>query len=180
MSNPFVIAYHLIWTAYGWWLPNDLRGSMSRYVHSDVISDLGTLHYGRKRVQPAARDVRAFYEAVKGKLKFNLLEMLAPEVQMIAAAFQDVIWQEEYTCYACAIMPDHVHILIRKHKHFAEEMIKNFQLESEFRLRDFELRPADHPVWGGPGWKVFLDSPDDIRRTIRYIEDNPLKMGLPA
>ena len=78
MSNPFVIAYHLIWTAYGWWLPNDLRGSMSRFVHSDVISDLGDLHYGRKRIQPAARDVRAFYEAVKGKLKFNLLEMLCP------------------------------------------------------------------------------------------------------
>ena len=27
---------------------------------------------------------------------------------------------------------------------------------------------------------TFEESPDDIRRTIRYIEDNPLKLGLPA
>jgi REP element-mobilizing transposase RayT len=180
MSHPLVIGYHLVWTAYGWWLPNDPRGSMSNFVHSDILFDLGQLHYGRKRIQPAARDVRAFYEEAKGKLQFNLLEMTAPEVKLIADAFQDVIWQEEYMCYACALMPDHVHILIRKHKHAAEDMIANLQFESRFRLRDFGLRTADHPVWGGPGWKVFLDSPEDIRRTIRYIEDNPLKMGLPA
>lgn len=180
MARPLVIAYHLVWTAYGWWLPNDLRGSMSRYVHSDVIGDLGTLHYGRKRIQPASRDVRAFYENVKGKLKYNLLEMNVPEISLIADAFRDVIWQEQYTCYAFALMPDHVHILIRKHKHQAEEMIANLQFESRFRLRDFDLRPPEHPVWGGPGWKVFLDSPEDVRRTIKYIEDNPIKMRLPA
>jgi hypothetical protein len=28
--------------------------------------------------------------------------------------------------------------------------------------------------------KVFLDHPDDIRRTIRYVEQNPIKDGLPA
>ncbi len=29
---------------------------------------------------------------------------------------------------------------------------------------------AYHLIWGGPGWKVFLDSPDDIRRTIPYVQ----------
>jgi REP element-mobilizing transposase RayT len=145
-----------------------------------VIFQLGELHEGRKRVQPDAREIRAFYDEAKGKLKHPLLSIEPPDANAIAAAFQDVIWQEQYTCYACAIMPDHVHILIRKHKHSAEEMIQNLQVESKFRLRDFELRPADHPVWGGPGWKVLLDSPNDVRRTIRYIEANPLKKGLPA
>jgi hypothetical protein len=32
-------------------------------------------------------------------------------------------------------------------------------------------------VWGGLGWKVFLDEPEDVWRTIRYIDDNPTKMG---
>ncbi|OYW15876.1 MAG: hypothetical protein B7Z55_14690, partial [Planctomycetales bacterium 12-60-4] len=40
-----------------------------------------------------------------------------------------------------------------------------------FRAR----RGAVHPVWGGPGWKVFLNNQRDVERTIRYIEDNPLK-----
>ncbi len=25
-QNPIVVAYHLVWTAYGMWLPNDPRG----------------------------------------------------------------------------------------------------------------------------------------------------------
>jgi hypothetical protein len=47
-----VIAHHLIWTLYGWWLPNDPRGSTSRAIRNDVLRDLGELHFGRKRVQP--------------------------------------------------------------------------------------------------------------------------------
>ena len=35
------------------------------------------------------------------------------------------------------------------------------------------------PVWGGPGWKVFLDASEEVRRTIKYVDDNPIKMRLP-
>ena len=62
MEKPIVIAYHLTWTAYGFWLPSDPRGSTSRYIASDVIAELGELHYGRKRIQPAGRVVRQFRE----------------------------------------------------------------------------------------------------------------------
>jgi len=71
-------------------------------------------------------------------------------------------------------MSDHVHVVIRKHKHLAEEMIGNFQRESHVLLRERDLRDLNHPVWGGPGWKVFLDHPDEIRCTIDYVEENPL------
>ena len=73
MPNPIVIAYHLIWTAYGWWLPNDPRGSNSKFVQSDVIFDLGNLHQGRKRVQPASSEIRTFYDSAEGRLKHALL-----------------------------------------------------------------------------------------------------------
>src|SRR5678815_1124095 len=101
------------------------------------------------------------------------MQFTQPEVEAIAAAFRGVINECRYTCYACVIMFDHVHVLIRKHRDFAEEMIFNFQEASRLRLRTLGLRPGHHPVWGGPGWKVFLDHPDDIRRTIPYIENNP-------
>jgi REP element-mobilizing transposase RayT len=108
-----------------------------------------------------------------------LLSIGLPELTVIAQAFKETIALNCYTCYACAIMPDHIHILIRKHKHLAEQMIFNFQESSRLRLRDLGLRSSDHPVWGGPGWKVFLDHPDDIRRTIGYINDNPLPLRMP-
>lgn len=179
MPRPIVIAHHLVWTGYGWWLPNDPRGSTSTFVCSDVIFELGNLHHGRKRVQPASRVIRDFYQAATSKLKFPLLKFTPEHVNVVADAFANVNERERYTCYACAIMPDHVHVLIRKHKHLAEHMIENLQVESASMLRRSGLAHDDHPVWGGHGWKVFLDSPDDIRRTIEYIEQNPIKIRLP-
>jgi len=55
MQKPLVIAYHLIWTVYGWWLPNDPRGSGSSIVRNPAIGPLGELHHGRKVNQPAER-----------------------------------------------------------------------------------------------------------------------------
>src|SRR5439155_11678803 len=126
LMNPIVIAYHLIWTAYGWWLPNDLRGSMSRTIRNDIIADLGQLHYRRKKIQPASRDLKAFYTIAAQKLEHTLREFSSQAITCIAEAFESAIAQFKYTCYACAIMPDHVHMVIRKHKHLAEEMIANF------------------------------------------------------
>ena len=180
MSQPLVIAYHLIWTAYGWWLPNDPRGSFSKAIDSDVLKELGGLHYGRKRVQPAGRVVREFYEKAVELLRFPLLTFDAPARDVIAQAFDDVIDRERYTCYACAVMPDHMHILIRKHKHLAEEMMDRLKEASRGRLQAEGYRTADHPTWtAGGGWKVFLDHPEEVRRTIGYIGKNPIKIGLP-
>ena len=179
--QPIVIAYHLIWTVYGWWLPNDPRGSTSRTIAADRIAELGELHFGRKAVQPVSRDVRAFYRQAAEALKHALLETRDEAVQLVAAALGEVVAQQRYTCYACAVMPDHVHILIRKHKHLAEEMIEHLQDASRWKLIEASLRPGDHPVWTGHGgWTVFLDHPDEVERTIPHIRGNPGKIGRPA
>ena len=179
MPLPIVIAHHLLSTAYGWWLPNDLRGSTSTCIASDVIAELGELHYGRKHVQPAGKVIRAFYDQAKQVLRYPLLTFTQADVSIIARAFSEVIERERYTCYACVFMPDHWHAAIRKHKHSAEQMILNFQNASRDALRATGRRDLDHPVWAQGGWKVFLDHPDDIRRTVRYIDDNPVKLHMP-
>lgn len=180
MAQPLVIAYRLIWTGYGWWLPNDPRGSLSSSINCDVFKDLGELHYGRKRVQPASREVREFYQQATPLLHNPLLKFDLPARQIIAEAFAEVIETERYTCYACALMPDHVHMLIRKHKHTAEEMIKNLKDASRSKLGAASFGPNDHPIWpSGPGYNVFLDHPDDVERTIKYVENNPLPLGEP-
>ena len=175
-----VIAYHLVWTAYGWWLPNDPRGSMSHEIRNDVISELGELHHGRKTIQPPSAEIRAFYEDAAKRLRHELLTFDAAQRAVLGECFAQTIKTHRYTCYACAIMPDHVHILIRKHRDKAEQMIEHLQDQSRLRFRADGLRPPDHPVWGGSGWKVFLDQLADIERTIRYIEMNPIKVRAPA
>jgi len=179
MQKPIVIAHHLMWTVYGSWLPNDPRGSTSHTIASDPIAELGELHFGRKKIQPSARALREFYAKASEVLKYPLLKFSPHEFETIACGLAEGIGKHRYTCYACAIMPDHVHILIRKHKHHAEDMIENLQESSRVQVRSIGLRTPDHPVWTEGGWKVFLDRPDDVRRTIRYIEENPVKWGLP-
>ena len=59
-----------------------------------------------------------------------------------------------------------------------QDFIAHLQESGRLRLQRDVPRFAGHPVWGGPGWKVFQDHPDDIRRTVRYINDNPGKYRL--
>jgi REP element-mobilizing transposase RayT len=174
-----VAGFHLVWTAYGWWLPNDPRGSSSHEIRVERIAELGELHHGRKPIQPPSREIRTFYEHARQALKHPLLTFAEEDRQIIGDSFQTVIAAQRYTCYSCAIMPEHIHMLIRKHKHHAETMIENLQAASRAALVAANRREPEHPVWGGPGWKVFLYSHEDIRRCVRYIEENPGKGGLP-
>ncbi len=180
-QHPLVIAYHLVWTAYGWWLPNDPRGSGSHTVAADSLRELGELHFGRKQVQPPGREVRLFYERASEVLKFPLLTFDETEREIIGAAFDEVVECERYTCYACAVMPDHVHLVVRKHRHAAEEIAENLIRGSRAKLIEAGHREPGHPVWvGGTPWSVFLGDPNEVRRTIGYVERNPIKIGLPG
>jgi REP element-mobilizing transposase RayT len=179
VSQPLVIAHHLIWTAYGCWLPNDPRGSGSKEVCSDVLAQLGELHFGRKTIQPPRDEVRQFYQRAAQVLQHPLRTFDEAARAEIGLAFGQVIEEQHYTCYACAILPDHVHVLIRKHKHQAEEMIEVLKEASRAHLRATSHRPEDHPTWlTRGGWKIFLEHPDEVRRTIKYIERNPLPLRL--
>jgi REP element-mobilizing transposase RayT len=175
-----VVAHHLIWTAYGWWLPNDPRGSSSHEIRVERIAELGELHRGRKTVQPYPEEIRRFYEQASNTLKHELLTFDAEDTAVLASSFEDVIRECGYTCYSCAMMPDHVHLLIRKHRDPAETMIANLQGRSRSKILEANHRASNHPVWGGPGWKVFLNSRADIERVDHYIRMNPIKAGMPA
>lgn len=174
-----VAGFHLVWTAYGWWLPNDPRGSSSHDIRVETLADLGELHHGRKAVQPRGRDIRRFYEEAQDLLKHPLLTFTADDIALVAESFGAVVAERRYTCYACAVMPDHVHVLIRKHRDRAETMIANLQSGSRQKLIAAGRRAPTHPVWAGPGWKVFLYTPEAFVRVIDYIRQNPLKAGLP-
>jgi REP element-mobilizing transposase RayT len=76
-------------------------------------------------------------------------------------------------------MPDHVHVMIRKHRDKSEMMIERLQSASREAMIAAGARNPEHPVWGGPGWKVYLNTLADMERTVAYIRNNPIKSGLP-
>jgi REP element-mobilizing transposase RayT len=175
-----VADYHLIWTAYGWWLPNDPRGSSSHEIRVERIANLGELHHGRKATQPSSVEIRRFYQEARHALQHDLLTFTEEEIGLLADSFAAVIKERGYICYACSLMPDQVHVLIRKHRDKAEEMIAYLQNKSRQTLLEARRRPETHPVWGGPGWKVYLNTSEDMERIVEYIRMNPIKAGRPA
>lgn len=175
-----IVAHHLIWTAYGWWLPNDPRGSSSTEIVVERIAELGSHHYGRKTVQPPSREIQHFYTRAQFALVHDLLQFNDADVEVLARSFAQTIDDHRYTCYACAIMPDHIHLVIRKHRDRAETMLEKFQEESRVEMVRAKRRAVEHPVWGGPGWKVFLDTIEAVERTIEYVRQNPVKIGRPV
>jgi REP element-mobilizing transposase RayT len=173
-----VVGYHLIWTAYGWWLPTDPRGSSSHEIRVEQLKHLGELHHGRKVEQPASAEIRRFYAQAEELLRHPLLTFSDKEIALVGDSFGQVIDANGYTCYAAAILPDHVHLLIRRHRDKAEQMIEQLQAASRDELIRADRRAPTHPVWGGPGWKVFLNARRDFERVIKYIRENPRKAGL--
>jgi hypothetical protein len=82
-----IIAYHLCWTAYGTWLPNDPHGSGSHTVASATLQGLGELHYGRRRVQPRRDVLRSFYAAANDRLKFEVIRFVPRQIEVVATGF---------------------------------------------------------------------------------------------
>ncbi|MFP4356758.1 MAG: hypothetical protein ACLFUJ_16735 [Phycisphaerae bacterium] len=175
MSRPLVIGYHIILNAYGSWLPVDPRGSFSHKVRAVHLESLGDFHHGRRKNQPTRQELRQYLHQIDGRLEHPRREFSARDRTCIAAAVSDCLAENVYTCYGCAILQDHVHLLLRKHKHKAEEMA--YWLRSVTRGRLLEVRrwPKDHPVWSEGVHLGFLDSPEAIRSVIRYIEGNGVK-----
>jgi hypothetical protein len=132
-----VIAVHLILTLYGHWAVNDPRGSGSTDFIDPKFAALGPIHFGRKPndEQPTREELREFHAEHEDLLNFPTFWIDDAMRNAIAEAICDILRAHGYTCYACAICGNHIHLIIRTHKHDAETMWTNFAEGIRIRLR---------------------------------------------
>lgn len=116
--RPSIIAHHLIWTLYGHWLPNDLRGSGSEVVRDPKFQPLGDVHEGRKPAhqQPTRAELRAFHRQAEPLLQYPRFWIDEAKRQAIGDAIARVVAERGYAVWACAILSNHVHMVIRIHR----------------------------------------------------------------
>ena len=173
-----VIGYHVICGIYGFWLPNDPRGSWSDFVGSWELFRFGkaTKTDTRRSVAGAKHD-RAERLEPKKTLKYPVAEFTGQEAVIVAAGFRAACDDAGYQIWAASILPDHVHLVVKRHSRKIEKVVGHLKSEATKALREAGFRTADARIWAKRCWPVYLNSPFDIRRAVRYVELNPVKEG---
>jgi REP element-mobilizing transposase RayT len=174
-----LLGFHAIFSMYGFWLPNDPRGSGSDYI---AVWEL--FRYGPATKTNSSRSVAAVPHdhalrlAAKEELTYPPVQITGRQALFVAQGFRTACEEGEYSVHACAILPDHVHMVIGPHRRGIRVIVGHLKSKA---TRNLKLENAWHddnrPIWGEHGWNVALRSRHAVERAIRYVERNPLKEG---
>jgi REP element-mobilizing transposase RayT len=186
-----VRAFHVIFSAYGFWLPNDPRGSWSNWVGSWDLFRFGpaTKTDARHSVAYTAHDKQQRLSA-KHSLTRPPVLFTGVQAKSVGMGFSRAAREWAYDVHACAILPDHVHMVIGRVDRDIDKVVSHLKARATQRLRRDGLHPfyvegvdkkTELPSpWARNDWTVFIDHQADIHRAIRYVERNPIKEALPA
>ncbi|HEY5311024.1 MAG TPA: transposase [Pirellulales bacterium] len=174
-----VLAFHCIFSTYGFWLPNDPRGSGSDYVAQPDLRRFGpaTKTESRRSVAASPHD-HVQRLAAKKSLRFPPVELTGRQALAVVKGFANACGEGEYRVYACAVLPNHVQLVIGRHDRSIRRIVGHLKSRATSQLK-VEGLWADQqgPVWGDHGWNVFLMDRPAVERAIKYVENNPEKDG---
>jgi len=184
-----ILAVHAICSFYGFWLPNDPRGSWSDWIRCWELLRFGgpTKTNARRSLASKPHDRQKRLDA-KQALKYPQVLLNGIQARAVARGFARACPQAGYMVHACTIMPDHVHLVVARHSRLIEQVIQHMKSFATMELNAEHLHPlapfvktgAVPTPWAhGTGWTVYLNSRDEILRSIKYVEGNPEKEGLP-
>ena len=182
-----ILGAHLIFSAYGFWLPNDPRGSWSDFVASWEL-----LKFGKATKVSTTRSVayvphnRALRKAAKELLLHPPVFFNGSQALAIAKGFAQAAREIDLRIHACSILPTHVHLIIGAHREDYSLIARRLKACATRFLREREMDPMRDRVngsggpqspWGSKYWKVYIDNERHLRHAIRYVKQNPLKEG---
>ncbi|HEX8914801.1 MAG TPA: transposase [Humisphaera sp.] len=183
-----VLASHLIVSCYGFWLPNEERGSWSDFVRSwELMYDFGkaTKVDTHRSVADRPYDKQRRREA-RDSLRYPAVDFTGEQAREVGRGFGEKAQKSGYSIYACAVMRNHAHLVVGRHHYDVMQVANLLKGAATNRLTQTGLHPLaeyrtkDGKVpspWAQKAWKVFLDSDGDVYRAIKYVEDNPEKEG---
>jgi REP element-mobilizing transposase RayT len=185
-----IVGYHVSFSAYGFWLPNDPRGSWSEFVGKwelYKVAGKATKTTEKRSLSHQPHD-RALRLAAKAELDRPPVRFTPEQVRSIGCAFSEYGAKTELAVWACAIMPDHIHLVFGLHRLAPKVIINKLKGAATTQLVDDGIhpfqdqKPADGPppkCFAQGEWVIFLD-PEDVAWNIEYVETNPIMAGLAA
>jgi hypothetical protein len=112
-----VLAFHVIFGVYGFWLPNDPRGSWSNFVGAWELFRFGPATKVETRVSLAQQPHdRAARRAAKESLKHPAVHLTGVQARAVSRGFAASARKGGVTVLACANLPEHVHLVLARHR----------------------------------------------------------------
>ena len=186
---PMLHGFHVIISTYGFWLPNDPRGSWSTTVRRWEIARFGpATKVDTRRLVATVEHDRRLRQAAKQALEFPEVRLTGRQARAVGKGFGIASEETNYVVRACAILPQHVHLVLEPHQRNIRRIVGHSKARATQLLKQDGLHPlagfaqADGTVpspWARRSWNVMLFSEEHLRRAIDYVERNPLKEGKP-
>jgi REP element-mobilizing transposase RayT len=181
--------FHVIFSTYGFWLPNDPRGSWSDWVRRWELVRFGKATKVGTRVSVAgvSHDFELRRKA-KQALKYPEVHLTGRQAQAVGIGFRTAVDESGYTIYACSILPQHVHVVLGPHKRRVQLIVGHLKARATQQLNDARLHPLSEfkesngtipSPWGRNCWKVFVFDEVHMRKAIKYVQKNPAKERKP-
>jgi len=182
--------YHVILPHYGFWLPNDPRGSWSVFVARWELARFGktTRNLEQRTLAQLSPEELAEREAMRAALKYPPVKLTGRQALSVANGFKRQCRKSGYCIWACAILPEHTHLVIARHRYKVEQiaiLLKGAATRQLIEDRCHPLAayaaPGQRPpsMWARRRWKVYLDSDEAIEEAIAYVNENPIREGKP-
>ena len=156
-----VHGYHVIFGTYGFWLPNDPRGSWSDFVGSWELVRFGraTKSLARKELTPTEEAQRL---AAKQALQYPPVQLTGIQARAVGTGFATACRKSGLTIWACSILPEHVHAVVARHRFKVEYIVGLLKGEATKQLKRERIHPlAAHALGGSATAKASYRSVDD-------------------
>lgn len=180
-----VLGYHFL-TAYGFWLPNDPRGSWSEVVREFELRRFGpaTKVHTTRSVAAKPHDVPLRRQA-KNAVRYNPVTFTGVQARAIARGFAIAAAEAGYIVHALAILPDHAHLILARHGKHTATIAAHLKAKATRQMNEEHIHPlAAHASagripspWARNYWCPYIFDEDHMHRAIDYVAQNPIKAG---
>jgi hypothetical protein len=183
-----IAGYHLVFGAYGFWLPNDPRGSYSDFIGSidlylagGVATKINDRHSVANRPHNHTDRLKTKESMLRPPVKFTGIQARA-----IGHGFETYFKITGYPVWAYAILPSHVHLALGHLPISVERLTIQLKSAATKQMLAEKCHPFGSYVEQGRKlpkcfvrgqWSRFL-VPEDVAGAIKYVEDNPVRQGL--